>query len=232
MKKKFSTKGIIPGLSFDLDHSDFDYNKHLKKLIKESKVNTPKNTNSMEDIQKLIYDIADKTTKDSPITPKDALDIPEKQLEGLYALAHNLYESGKYDEAANMFRLLVMVNHFEFKYLFGLAASLQLLKEYFQAATTYMIAATLDTSSPLPHYHAAECYLKLHDPGSACISLGLAIDSASNQEKYALLKERCQLTKERLTKFIKKKIHKKKLEKLKKKKKIKKKVEGGKTSHD
>lgn len=231
MDKKFSLDGLLPGLTFDTDEKTWkDQRQQMKEMLKDTKNEMLNSVKGMDDVQKFIFDVAEKSTEHSPLPPKDAMDIPEAHLESLYSLAHSLYESGKYDESANMFRLLIMIDHFEYKYIFGLAASMQMQEEYFKAATTYIMAATIDTTTPLPHYHASECYLKLHDPGSACISLGLAIDAAGKQKQYETLKERCMITKERLMKFLKKKMKQKKLDRLKKsgakkRKKIKKKVE-------
>jgi type III secretion system low calcium response chaperone LcrH/SycD len=214
-EKKFD--GILPGMPSNMRASqDKSQRKKMKELLKDTNHSIKEEITSMDDVEKFISQVVNEIGEQYPLSPNEALDIPPEQLDGLYALAHSLYSHGKYDESGNLFRLLVMIEPFEYKYTFALAACLQMETKYLDSATTYLMAASIDTSTPMPHYHAAECYLKLHDPGSACISLGLAIDAAGSQEQYVILKERCQLTRDRLTKLIKKKIKEKKMKRVKK----------------
>lgn len=159
---------------------------------------------SADDIQKFVFGVLEEVSKDSAIPIKDVYSIPDENLEGLYSAARNLYENARYDEAKELFRLLVMIDQYEKKYVFALAATLQMQHEYFQAATTYTIAATLVSRNPTPHFHAAECYLALNEPASACVSLGLCIRAAGKQPEFQELKERCSLARERLLEHINK----------------------------
>lgn len=214
-EKKFD--GVLPGMPASITpKQDQDHRKQMKKLLKETRESDENEINSMGDIENLIGTVVKEIGEQLPVASSEPIDIPQAQIDGLYGLAHSLYGSGKYEESCNLFRLLVMIEPFEYKYTFGLAASLQMEKKFLDSATAYLMAASTDTTNPMPHYHAAECYLNLHDPGSACISLGLAIDTAGTQEKYISLKERCQLTRDRLTKVIKKKIKEKKMKRMKK----------------
>lgn len=212
MVRKYTVKGLLPGITFDIEHPD-DIQKRMKKFAKEAKKGKHDKPASMEDIRDLIFEVKEGEEFEPP---KASITIPETHAEALYSIAYSLYESGQYKKAADMFRLLVMMNTFEYKYVFGLAASLQKAEEYFFSATAYMMAATLDTSCPLPHFHSSECYMKMNDPASACIALSLAIDASGKQEKYAVLKERCILAKNKLSKMVKKMIKEEKLKKLKK----------------
>jgi type III secretion system low calcium response chaperone LcrH/SycD len=209
-------EGLLPGMPASMSSKqDVDHRKQMKKLLKESSQDEENDINSFGDVEKLIGSVVREIGHTLPVMSSEPIDIPQEQIDGLYALAHSLYSSGKYDDSCNLFRLLVMIDPFEYKYTFGLAACLQMEKKYLDSATAYLMAASIETTNPMPHYHAAECYLNMRDPGSACISLGLAIDTAATQEKYLSLKERCQLTRDRLKKVIRKKIKEKKMKKLK-----------------
>lgn len=212
-KKKYDLKGLLPGIVLD-EMSDSEWKEHKKDLKEAMKSDSSENI-GMKEIHDFIFEV-DKHTKKTGLPAKDSLDIPPEHLESIYSLAHNLYENGKYDEAANLFRLLIMIDHFEYKYHFGLAACMQMLEDYLKACTAYMMAASIDIKTPLPHYHAAECFLKMQEPGSACISLDLAIEAAGNQKEFSILKERCLLTREKLIKYLRKRLKDKKLNRLKK----------------
>lgn len=138
-------------------------------------------------------DLANKMLKEG-LSPKDALEVNPQMLENVYAQAYRLYNTGKYEEAVHLFRILVMLNAMEPKYLLGLAASFHLLKDYQNAIHSYTLCSTLDPQSPLPYYHSADCFLQMKDSLSAMICLEMAIKQAGDQSEYAKLKERALLS--------------------------------------
>jgi type III secretion system low calcium response chaperone LcrH/SycD len=134
----------------------------------------------------------------SGIMPRQALKLSDDTMEAIYGQAYNLYNQGKYKEASYVFRLLMLLDYLTTKYMMGLAACLHRLHDYKQAANTYLLCGTLDSKNPLPHYHAADCYLQLQAPLLASFSLGLAVAAAADQPQYAIIKERASLMKEAL----------------------------------
>lgn len=128
------------------------------------------------------------------LSPKDALEVNPQTLENVYAQAYRLYNTGKYDEALQLFRILVVLNAMEPKYILGLAASFHLLKEYQNAIQSYTLCSTLDPKSPLPSYHSADCFIQMKDDLSAMVCLEMAIERAGNQPEYAKIKERALLS--------------------------------------
>src|SRR5215203_1363856 len=58
---------------------------------------------------------------------KDVLGLSEKVTEGIYGQAYRLYSAGKYKEASQLFRLLIVLNGMEGKYPMGLAACFHML---------------------------------------------------------------------------------------------------------
>ncbi|MBS0654706.1 MAG: SycD/LcrH family type III secretion system chaperone [Verrucomicrobia bacterium] len=129
------------------------------------------------------------------IMPKTALQINDDTMEAIYTQGYNLYNMGKYKEASYVFRLLMMLDFSTPKYILGLAACSHRLKDYSNASNLYLLCAALDPTNPLPHFHAADCYLQLSSPSIACISLGMAITAAGDQPQYALIRERASLMK-------------------------------------
>lgn len=125
--------------------------------------------------------------------PKTALQLSDDVMEGIYGHAYNLYNRGMYSEASHIFRLLILLDPTAGKYLMGLAACLHMMKLYDQAIGMYLLAAALDLKNPLPHYHAADCFIKLDSPGDASLELMETIEVAKKQPQYKVLVERAQL---------------------------------------
>ncbi len=134
--------------------------------------------------------------------PKDMIGLSDQMVEGIYGQAYRLYQTGRYDDASQLFRLLIMINSNESKYLLGLAACFHMLKEYKSALETYAICAVIDSMSPVPHYHSSDCYLQKGDKISAVISLELAVQRSEGKPEYQNLKDRAKLTIESLKKEI------------------------------
>lgn len=132
------------------------------------------------------------------IMPKTALQIGDETMEAIYTQGYNLYNQGKFKEASYMFRLLMLLDFTTPKYVLGLAASAHRLKDYANAANLYLLCAALDPTNPLPHFHAADCYLQLKLPTIALFSLGMAVTASGTQPQYALVKDRAALMKQAL----------------------------------
>lgn len=142
------------------------------------------------------------------ILPKHALRLGDDTMEAIYSQAYTLYNQGKYQDASYIFRLLMLLDYMTSKYILGLAACLHRMKDYKNAANVYLLCSTLDSTNPLPHYHAADCYLQLGFPEMAAFSLGLVLATAGEQPQYAVIKERARLMKETLDKELDEKVKK------------------------
>ena len=136
------------------------------------------------------------------LTPKDAMGVTNSYMENVYAQAYRLYNTGKYAEATHLFRILIMLNAMEPKYMLGLAACYHMMKEYYNAIHTYTLCVALDIESPIPHYHSSDCFIQMKDYLSAMVCLELAINRAGDKPEYAKMKERAQLSLESLKKQI------------------------------
>ena len=150
-----------------------------------------------QDFQK----VADKVVHQG-VMPKDAMGLSDAMVEGIYGQGYRLYNTGKYKDASQLFRLLIMLNSTEPKYSMGLAACFHMLKEYKNAVSTYAICGVIDPENPIPHYHASDCYVHMKDPVSALISLEMAVKRAGDKAEYQTLKDRALLTIEALKKEI------------------------------
>ncbi|QLH36287.1 MAG: SycD/LcrH family type III secretion system chaperone [Parachlamydiaceae bacterium] len=126
--------------------------------------------------------------------PKDIFNLTTQQVEGVYARAYNFYQVGRYSEAAQIFRVLMMLNGSETKYVLGLAACFQMLKEYKDAADIYTFCTLIDPQNPIPYYHMSDCFMNLKDIPSAKVALKMAIQKAGEKAEYQILKDRSILT--------------------------------------
>lgn len=147
----------------------------------------------------------DKTVKqvtNSGKTTKDALGLTDAMVEGIYGQAYRLYNTGKYRDACQIFRLLLMINATEVKYAMGFAACFHMLKEYDAAVGAYNMVTVIDPNNPIPFYHISDCYIKLGDPLSAKVALDMAVKRAGEKPEFRTIKDRALMTIEGLKKEL------------------------------
>lgn len=94
-------------------------------------------------------------------TLKDLKGISGDMLEGVYALAYDFFRNGQLDDAEHFFRFLSLYDFYNADYAMGLAAVLQMKKQYDKAISHYALAQMLDTRSDKPMFHMAQCHLAL-----------------------------------------------------------------------
>jgi type III secretion system low calcium response chaperone LcrH/SycD len=87
--------------------------------------------------------------------------LSDEEAQKFYAYGYAHYNNGSLQEALAAFRCLTMRRPFEERFWFGLAATLQGLKEFEKAVDVWAIASLLDKTSSYPHFHAAECLFSL-----------------------------------------------------------------------
>ncbi len=105
----------------------------------------------------------------------DVLGLTDEQFEALYAVGYNTYAAGKYEDAASFFGILMTIQPFDVRIYTGFAASLQMLKNYENAAIFYQWACGLDQQDPTPMFHSAECYMAMKDIPAAKSALTYTI---------------------------------------------------------
>lgn len=149
--------------------------------------------------EKFLADGVEKIWKQG-MSPKEAMGVSNSYLEGVYAQAYRLYNTGKYAEAVHLFRMLVMLNAMEPKYMMGLAACFHMLKDFSNAIQNYTIASVLDPGNPIPHYHCSDCSIQMKEYLSAMLYLELTLERCGEKPEFAKMKERAQLSLESLKK--------------------------------
>jgi type III secretion system low calcium response chaperone LcrH/SycD len=175
--------------------------KHAKQAIKQAVQGTGEYIKAYQGPS--FQELTGKSVKNAS-SVKDTLGISDETAEGIYGQAYLLYNTGRYRDAAEVFRLLITMTATEPKYIIGLAACFHMLKEYQSAGSTYNLASIIDPDNPIPFFHASDCYLQLGDKVSAASMLEMAIKRAGSKTQYATLKQRAEITLDTIKKDINK----------------------------
>lgn len=125
------------------------------------------------------------------ISEKEISTIPLEHERQFYAVAFGLYEKGDYRGAAQLFTQLVLTDPFSEHYWQGLASSKQMARDYQAALHAWSLVSLLKENDPLPHFHAAECFLSLDEKEEALKALNAALEFCRDEplrEKINLLK--------------------------------------------
>ena len=101
----------------------------------------------------------------------DMYGLSEDDLEAVYAMARNLYNNRKYDDALTMFRFLCHLEHTSSKYWMGMGATQQMLKDYDAALKAYGMATLFNIDDPRPQLQAGFCLIQLGHPDEAAAAL-------------------------------------------------------------
>ncbi|MFH0228909.1 SycD/LcrH family type III secretion system chaperone VcrH [Vibrio diabolicus] len=117
-------------------------------------------------------------------------DVSQDTIEHIYAVGYNFFQSGKIEQAAKVFQLLSMLDHYQARFFIGLGAARQELGEYLQAIDAYSYAALVDVNDPRPPFHSAECHLKLEQLTEAESGFYCAKEMSAGKSQYADLHER------------------------------------------
>ena len=114
------------------------------------------------------------------------------ELEAVYALAHNLFSNGKFEESLKYFAFLTLYSPTDPKYLLGLAASQQMARQFEAAIQTYSFLTLLDPTDPSPTLRIGECLMMLGQTVEArdCFTMVVALANASGQ--HSQLKARAE----------------------------------------
>ena len=89
----------------------------------------------------------------------------DDEIEAAYNVAYNLYQQRKYKDAEKVFTFLMLHEHMDSRFSFGLGGCYQAMGDYEKAIHIYSCAALVDATNPLPAFHACECYMAMKKLG-------------------------------------------------------------------
>ncbi len=123
------------------------------------------------EVSKEMIEAAAKKIATEMTTVRELKGITDAEMEAIYSLGFNFYQTGNIENAEKVFKFLVLFDHFCAKYWIGMGAVLQVKRQYEGAITAYAYASFLDIHDPKPQFHAAECYLAKGDRANAASAL-------------------------------------------------------------
>lgn len=110
----------------------------------------------MDELAQLLFEGAQ-----SGAAIKDLKGVSDDLLESVYAYAHRFYTDGRLDEAETFFRFLYLYDFYNGDYALGLAAVLQMKKDYAKAIDMYALAYALLKGDERPMLHVGQCHLAM-----------------------------------------------------------------------
>lgn len=136
--------------------------------------------------------------------PKEAMGFKDDDLEFLYMYGYQLYDSGKFSDALQVFLLLNGLDPQNARYWFVVGACFHQMKEYEIAINYYLNAAFLDQKNPLGWFHAADCYLMTEDrdPQAAVAALVMARHIMKDDSNYDSVRSKIEVMLEALRKHL------------------------------
>lgn len=124
--------------------------------------------------------------------------LDENDMEALYAVTYNVYQSGKYVDAVKLFGVLSVLDPLDYRFVFGGASCMQMLGEYLMASMYFQLAAGLDTENPAPMLHSAECFLALKDRDAARAALRQTVERAGDKAEFGPIRQKAEVMLENL----------------------------------
>lgn len=134
----------------------------------------------------------EKMSKDG-MMPKDALEFTDQMMEDLYQMAYHLYNSGKFGQALDIFRHLMILDFKSYRYALGTAACCHQMEDYPAALLAYTTAFLNEVNNPVPLYHGAECLMELEEWKTADNFCEKVILIAGDRPEYAHMKESAKM---------------------------------------
>jgi len=129
--------------------------------------------------------------------PKKAMGIPDEELAQLFSFAYHQFISEKYENARELFKLLLTLDPANHSYATCLGVCHHRLKDYEFALHAYMLAAFLAPKDPLPLFYAYDCFHNLNDEANAGSMLCNVIVRAGDNKIYETIKKNAEVLLER-----------------------------------
>ncbi|MCB1112836.1 MAG: SycD/LcrH family type III secretion system chaperone [Chlamydiales bacterium] len=123
----------------------------------------------------------------------EAVGISDEMMELIYAFGFNMYQSGNLKDAIGVMNLLCILCPESVRYQFALAAAYHMHKDYEEAIKRYLCCSFVDKLSPVPFFHAADCYMKMKDDSGAFLMLTLVLERCGKEKMYHTIREKSEM---------------------------------------
>lgn len=127
------------------------------------------------------------------MSPKQAMNVSDEEMSIFYKYAYNMFNSGKYAEACELYKMLFVLDPIEASFGMSLGACYHKMKDYESAIMVYLMESQIWPYDPTPLFYCYDCYLRSNNPEGAFIMLNATIKTAQDQPRYAQLKEKAEM---------------------------------------
>lgn len=115
-------------------------------------------------------------------------DVDTGDMERLYAYATQLFESGAFESARNIYYLLARIDHWNFEYQLALGASYQRLAQHDEALACFGRAGMIMIDDPRSAFFAGISYQTLGNAGQARKAFRAAVRWCGQDESHESLR--------------------------------------------
>lgn len=127
------------------------------------------------------------------MAPKDVLNFSKADMTQIYSFAYSLFSGGKYAQACEMFKMLMVLDPYQIDFVKALGVCYHRMKNYKFALNAYSLNSVLAPDDPVPLFYAYDCYKNLNEPIACGMMLCKLIKVAGDKPEYAKLKERAEM---------------------------------------
>ncbi len=116
----------------------------------------------------------------------------EEQIEIIYSIGHSLFSQGKYEEARNIFQILLIYRPLDAKYLFAYGLSCKNLGNFSDAIPAFVATIGIEPDNIKSACHLAECLVALGRKDECLSILDPVIEFTELDESYFSLRKRAE----------------------------------------
>lgn len=163
-----------------------DVREMIKTTVK--KLGSQANTEEKKEQAKALVKIFEKG-----MSPMQALNFTTQEVSVIYSYAFHLFNSGKIEEARELFKILYLLNPQEPGLATALGVCHHRLNAYDHALTCYMAEAHLNPLDPVPLFYAYDIYMKQNEKAAAKLMLYNVIGRGKDNGLYTKMCQKAEL---------------------------------------
>lgn len=122
-------------------------------------------------------------------TLQEVCGVSDQTLEMFYKAAKHLHEQHNFEQAADAFGLLTILNGRKAQFWLGLGNAEYLCSRFEPALLALTFAIALEPQNPIPHIQAARCYEKIQQLDFAMNSLDVALVLMKDKKEFSALQK-------------------------------------------
>jgi tetratricopeptide (TPR) repeat protein len=117
----------------------------------------------------------------------------DEQIELIYSIGHSFFMQGKFEQALNIFKLIILYRPIDARNMEAYATTLKRMGRFDEAIPVYVAAMVFgELSLPMPVIHIAECLAAIGRSAESERLLRPMLDMAKVDEAYAEVRGRAE----------------------------------------